>query len=343
MFLNRAINWVEQGYVPDTVTRIGIRSLVRSRAREEDKRYRDPATLERFLERMSAGPVAANAADANTQHYEVPTEFYRQVLGPRLKYSCGWFNEATDSLADAEENMLTLSAERAELADGMAILELGCGWGSMTLWMAERYPNATIVAVSNSSTQKAFIDEAAAARSLANIDVVTADMNDFDPGRRFDRIVSIEMFEHMRNHKVLFERISRWLEPDGKLFFHVFCHRHFPYFFEPRSDADWMAKNFFTGGMMPSFDLPLYSQSSLALEDRWAISGMHYARTCDRWLEQCDANRATVLAAFDAGDDPVPADVQFHRWRMFFMACRELFAFAGGDEWHVAHYRFTRQ
>lgn len=342
MFLNRAIDWVEKGIVPDAITRIGIRSLVRGRARAEAKRHRDPTTLERFIDSMAAGPIAENTADANAQHYEVPTDFYRLVLGPHLKYSCAWFDRPADTLATAEAAMLALTAERAQLEDGMKILELGCGWGSMTLWMAEQFPQSEIVAVSNSATQKAFIDDAAATRSLPNIEVITADMNDFDTERRFDRVVSIEMFEHMRNHKLLFERIEGWLAPGGKLFFHIFCHRHFPYFFEPRSEADWMAKNFFTGGMMPSYDLPLQTQSSLTLEDRWAVAGTHYALTCDRWLQQCDTNRAEILTALAAGDDPVPADIQLHRWRMFFMACKELFAFAGGNEWHVAHYRFSR-
>ena len=196
--------------------------------------------------------------------------------------------------------------------------------------------------MSNSATQKSFIDDQAASKPLANINVITCDMNDFDTDERFDRVVSIEMFEHMRNHALLFDRISGWLKDDGKLFYHVFCHRAFPYFYEINSDSDWMARNFFTGGMMPSFDLPLIAQDALELEDRWAVSGNHYAATCRRWLEACDANRPAVLEALRSGDNPLPANIQMHRWRMFFMACETLFGYDNGNEWHVAHYLLTK-
>lgn len=342
MVLNHAIDLVEQGRVPDFLTRTGIHAIVRKAKRQQQRRYRSPGSMDTFLDAMAASPLAVGSADANLQHYEVPTEFYRLVLGPRLKYSCSLFERPTDTLATAEEQMLALTARRALLEDGQQILELGCGWGSATLWIAERYPASTITAVSNSATQKAFIEEAAKARSLSNIEVITCDMNDFDIDRTFDRIVSIEMFEHMRNYRVLFERIARWLTDDGLLFFHIFCHKAFPYFYEVESDADWMAKHFFTGGMMPSFDLPLRAQSSLQIDDRWAVSGMHYARTCRAWLEACDRRRTDVIAALAAGDDPLPAEVQYHRWRMFFMACETLFGFDHGNEWFVGHYRFRK-
>lgn len=340
--LNHAIELVEQGRIPDFITRTGIRQIIRSRHVEQHREYREPAAWRDFLAEMDRSPLAAATDAANTQHYEVPTAFYRTVLGPRLKYSCSLFDHADDSLEVAEERMLALSAARAELEDGQHILELGCGWGSLTLWMAAQFPAARITAVSNSATQKAWIDSEATARGLGNVTVITADMNDFQTSETFDRVVSIEMFEHMRNHRLLFERIANWLEPGGRLFFHIFCHRHFPYFYEVRSETDWMARHFFSGGMMPAWDLPLLAQDALTLEDRWAIDGRHYALTCERWLANCDRNRATVISALAGGDNPAPPEVQCQRWRMFFMACRELFAWGNGQHWHVGHYRFVK-
>ena len=337
-----AIDLAEQGRVPDFLVRLGIKGLVQSRLRQETRHYRDAAAFSRFCEDMARSALAVHTDDANAQHYEVPAAFFETVLGHRLKYSCALFPPSARSLDDAEDLMLALTCERARLADGMEILELGCGWGSLTLWMAEAYPQSRITAVSNSGLQREFIDKRAAALGLANIEVITCDINNFETDKRFDRVVSVEMFEHLRNYALLFERISGWLQPDGMLFFHIFCHRHFPYFFEDSGDGDWMARQFFTGGMMPSWELPLAFQSHLTLVDRWALNGQHYARTCREWLARCDHNKEKLLPIFAASNDPALSIVQFNRWRLFFLACESLFAANQGNEWHVGHYLFRR-
>ncbi|MFT5208620.1 MAG: cyclopropane-fatty-acyl-phospholipid synthase [Flavobacterium sp.] len=341
--MKTAIDLVEQGYVPDWITRKGIRRLLKKRLHQERRNFKDPKALESLLNQMDGSPLAINTIDANQQHYEVPTEFYEHTLGIHKKYSCGYFNSHVTNLSTAEEEMLGISCERADLKDGMHILELGCGWGSLTLWMATHYPNASITAVSNSNSQKAFIDQTAKERGLDNIEVITCDMNDFQTTQNFDRIVSIEMFEHMRNHALLFQRIASWLKTDGKLFFHIFCHKNIPYFFETDGNSDWMATNFFTGGLMPSYDLPLNMQKNLKLENRWVVNGKHYAKTSKAWLDQLDANKNLVLHILKTSDDPTPEIVLMNRWRMFFMACEELFAYNQGNEWHVGHYIFSNK
>jgi len=324
---------VERGRVPDPLIRLGIRRLLRQRLRQIEG-----ADSEALLDHMRSAPVAVHPAAANEQHYEVPAELFRRILGPRLKYSCCWWPEGVDSLAAAEDAALALTCERARLADGMEILELGCGWGSLALWMAERYPAARILAISNSAGQRRFIEGAAADRGLGNLQVVTADMNDFDPvGRRFDRVVSIEMFEHMRNYRELLARIASWLVPDGRLFVHVFCHRRRPYLFEDRGPSDWMARHFFTGGLMPSADLFRHFEDDLVSEDFWRLGGEHYARTLEAWLAELDRRRQGVLELFAATYGTADAERWLHRWRLFFIACSELFAYRGGREWFVAH------
>lgn len=334
------IDLVEQGYVPDALTRIGIRRLVKSRLKNEQQRYSAPDALQKFISQMTDSPLAINTSDANSQHYEVPTAFYDLVLGQNKKYSCCYFDDHVHNLSTAEEAMLRLSCERAALEDGMDILELGCGWGSLTLWMGRHYPKAKITAVSNSTTQKAYIDQAAEREGIHNIQVVTCDMNDFATDQQFDRVVSIEMFEHMRNYQILFERISGWLKAEGKLWFHIFVHRTLPYFFQDDGEADWMARHFFTGGLMPSWDLPLQIPSPLKLENRWAVKGTHYAKTSRAWLNLLDDNEAAARKVFAESEDPTDTTVLFNRWRMFFMACEELFAYNHGREWYVGHYLF---
>ena len=334
------IDLVEQGRIPDRITRFGIRRLLKARLAKEQKRYGAPDALARFIDSMTSSPLAINTVDANSQHYEVPTAFYDQVLGQHKKYSCCYFDEHVHNLSSAEEAMLELSCERAALEDGMEILELGCGWGSLTLWMGRHFPNAKITAVSNSSTQKDYIDQVAADEGMTNITVVTCDMNDFATDQQFDRVVSIEMFEHMRNYQILFERIASWLKPDGKLWFHIFVHQTLPYFFQDDGEADWMARHFFTGGLMPSWDLPLQIPSPLKLENRWAVKGTQYAKTSRSWLNLLDANEAAVRKVFDESDDPTDTTILINRWRMFFMACEELFAYNEGREWYVGHYLF---
>lgn len=335
---------LERGLVPDLLVRLRIRSLLRQRLREEAAGGVEAAwaRTRARLEAWAQGPLAIATAEANEQHYEVPPRFFQRVLGRRLKYSSGLWPEGVDSLDAAEEAMLELTAARAQLADGQRILELGCGWGSLSLWMAERFPRAAITAVSNSRDQRGFIEDRAAALGLTNLRVITADMNAFEPPETaYDRVVSVEMFEHMRNHRELLRRIAGWLAADGRLFVHIFTHRDFTYPFEAKDDTDWMAKYFFTGGMMPSDGHLLNFQEHLALEDHWRVDGRHYQRTAEAWLANQDRHRAELLALFrdvhGAG-----ARRQFAYWRVFFMACAELWGHAGGGEWMVSHYRFRK-
>lgn len=335
--VGRGIALAEAGRVPDAIVRFAIRRIVALRAREEARTAR---SAREFARAMRAQPVLTHAAEANRQHYEVPAELFERVLGPRLKYSCAWFADDHGDLARAEEEMLALTCERAGLEDGMRVLDLGCGWGSLSTFVAERFPRARVLAVSNSRTQRAFLLDRCAKRGLANVEVRTADAALLElPAAGFDRVVSVEMFEHVRDWHALYARIARWLAPDGRFFQHVFCHRAHPYRFEDEGGTDWMARNFFSGGIMPSFDLPEAVGGALAVEARWRVSGTHYARTAEAWLARADAQRDAlrrVLAA--AGGADVDAARALQRWRMFFMACAELFAFRDGEEWLVGHY-----
>lgn len=337
------IGLVEKGRVPDAVVRAGIRRLLRERLQEEggDCEHRRQR-LQVLLEQMQASPVALSTERANEQHYELPAAFFERVLGPRLKYSCCLYPTGNEDLEQAEDAMLALTCERAALRDGMDVLELGCGWGSLSLWMAERYPSSRITAVSNSAPQKAFIDARAAQRGIGNLDVITANMTEFGTDRRFDRVVSLEMFEHMRNWRELLRRISGWLHPGGQLFFHVFCHRDLAYVFETQGEHDWMGRYFFTDGLMPSDHLPLYLQEHLQLRRHWRVNGRHYQKTSNQWLERMDAARPELTTLFADVYGKDQAVRWIHRWRIFFMACAELFGYRGGDEWHVSHYLFER-
>jgi len=339
-----ALRMAEAGVFPDLVLRSGTRHLLRRRLRESVSGSLEARTREQsaLMDRLANGPIAVAVAAANEQHYEVPAPFFELVLGPRLKYSCCQWDSSTRDLAAAEEAMLELTSRRAEIEDGMRVLDLGCGWGSFSLWAAERFPNSRILAVSNSRLQRDFIEARAADRGLTNVRVQTADINDFEPDEQFDRLVSIEMMEHVRNHRALFERIARWLAPGGLAFSHIFCHRSHAYTYEHRDPSDWMAKNFFTGGMMPSEELFGRYQDHLALREQWRVNGRHYHRTCDAWLERLDKNRddALQILADGYGSD---ASRWFHRWRLFFIACSELFAYRGGEEWFVSHYLWNKR
>lgn len=339
--MSLSLHLAERGWLGDSLVRWGIRRLLRQRLAEQDRAFRQDraAALAALRTGLRAGPIAEHAEAANSQHYEVPPQFFQAVLGPRLKYSSCYWPAGVESLAAAEEAMLALTGQRAELADGMEVLDLGCGWGSFTLWAAERYPRCRVLGVSNSAPQREFILAAARARGLHNVAVETCNAADFAPQRRFDRVVSVEMMEHCRNLGLLLDRIADWLAPGGKLFAHVFCHREYAYRFECDGRHDWMARHFFTGGMMPSADLLPTLSDRWALEGNWLVNGRHYARTCAAWLARLDADREAARAALEQVLPRSQAAVQLQRWRMFFLACEELFATDGGEQWQVAHYR----
>lgn len=334
-----AVGWVEQGLVPDRVVRLGIRRLLRERLDEiGDRDAARAAELHAaFVDALRSAPVAPLPHKANEQHYEVPAAFFRQVLGPQLKYSCGWWPDGVTTLADAETAALRATCARAGLADGQSVLELGCGWGSLSLWMAQAYPRSHVTAVSNSASQRDFIEAQAQARGLSNLQVVTADVNTFSIERRFDRVVSVEMFEHLRNWPEAMRRVAGWLQPDGRFFMHVFVHRATPYAFVERDETDWMSRHFFSGGMMPSDDLVLHCQDDLRLERRWRWDGRHYARTAEAWLVNMDAARDALWPVFEATYG-AEAGVWWTRWRLFFLSVAELFGYDDGQQWWVSHY-----
>lgn len=339
---NLALQATERGIVPDAFARAGIRRLLRSRLAEiaAARPAEAVARAESFVAALRDAPIALLPEKANEQHYELPSAFFGHVLGRRRKYSSAWWPEGVDDLDAAEEAALAATADRAGLADGQRILELGCGWGSLTLWMAERYPRARITAVSNSHAQRAHIEAEAVRRGFSNVTVVTAQVADFHPRDRFDRVVSVEMFEHLRNWPEMFRRVAGWLEPGGRFFMHVFVHRASPYAFEARDGSDWMARHFFSGGMMPSDDLALRFQDHLRLLARWRWDGTHYARTAEAWLARLDARREWVWPVLEDAYGVEAAALWWTRWRLFFMSCAELFGYDQGREWWVAHYLF---
>lgn len=339
----RAIDWTEQGLVPDSVIRHGIRRLLKARLKSLGGGVeRHARTLARFIADMDEQVIAPVPHKANEQHYELPAPFFSAVLGARLKYSCCYWPEGVKDLDEAEREALRITCERAGLADGMDILELGCGWGALTLWMAERFPASRIVAVSNSLAQRCFIQEQAERSGFGNIEVVTCDMNDFATLKRFDRVVSVEMFEHMRNYRLLFARVADWLKPSGKFFLHIFCHRAVPYAFVDLGPSDWMSRHFFTGGMMPSDDLPLHFQEHMHLRQHWRWDGRHYRDTANAWLDNMDQRRDQLLPVLESVYGAHATQQWWMRWRMFFMACAEMFGYDDGQQWWVSHYLFEK-
>lgn len=340
-----ATRWTEMGLVPDAAIRAGIRRLLLKRLSEIHASDIETAlaALSRFIEEMDASVIAPVPELANEQHYEVPAEFFDLVLGQRRKYSACLWRNSTEHLDRAEEDALVVTCERAGLTDGMNILELGCGWGSLSIWMATKFPGSTITSVSNSDSQRQFIEAEAERLCLDNLQVVTCDMNDFETAQTFDRVVSVEMFEHMRNYRQLFHRISGWLKPGGRFFMHIFCHRLCVYAFEDNGPDDWMSRHFFSGGIMPSADLPLRFQDHLKLTNRWAWDGRHYEKTSNAWLKNMDERKHRILPVLADTYGEKEAGKWFMRWRMFFMACAELFAHNGGQEWFVGHYLFERR
>ena len=340
----KAISWTESGLVPDSVIRSGIRRLLERKLAEigaGDVEHASAVTND-FVAMMKASPIALVPDLANEQHYEVPAGFFAQVLGAHRKYSCGYWPQGVETLDDAERAALQLTAKRAGIDDGMRILDLGCGWGSLSLWIAERFPGSHVTSVSNSTSQRDYIRTRAAKAGLDNIDVIACDMNDFTTELRFDRVVSVEMFEHMRNYPELFRRIDDWLDDGGKFFMHIFTHRSTPYEYIDKGPSDWMTRHFFSGGIMPSAGLPPRVCGPMQIEKQWAWNGNHYARTCRAWLENLDDRKDYVMPILESTYGRDDASRWFMRWRMFFMACEELFRCRGGDEWFVSHYRFKK-
>ncbi len=334
-----AISLAERGILPNPIVRLGIRALLRDRLREIDA-FDCERGIERqqaFLAEARRSPIAIATDAANRQHYEVPAAFFELVLGPHLKYSCAHWSPGTRALGDAEAEMLALVGARAQLADGQRVLDLGCGWGSFSLWCAKRFPKSRVLAVSNSKSQAEFIRRSADRASIQNLSVVTADVNAFDPDERFDRIVSVEMFEHVRNHGLLLARLARWLDPNGLLFVHHFAHRSAAYPYTTEGEDDWMGRYFFTGGMMPSDDWLLAFQDELAVRARFRVDGTHYQKTSDAWLARLDQNARSALSilreTYGAGEERL----WLQRWRLFFLGCSELFGYRGGQEWWVSH------
>lgn len=336
--------FAEAGYLPDQLIRFEVlrRSSIRIREFDQLGFDQQQETVERFIAMMRSSPVAVVPEKANEQHYEIPASFFELVLGPHRKYSCCLWDEGATTLEAAEARALQVTCERAEISDGARILELGCGWGSLTLWMAKHYPNSHITAVSNSSSQRLEVEKLARERGLSNVEVITADMNVFSPVGTFDRVVSVEMFEHMRNYEELLRRISTWLNPNGKLFVHIFTHDRYPYPFECQGDDDWMSRHFFTGGMMPSDGLLHRFQRDLELTRRWRWSGMDYYKTCQAWLKLLDTRRDQALPILSQVYGLDNARVWLQRWRMFFIACAELFGYGSGKQWGISHYLFER-
>ncbi len=343
--MERLIDWMERGFVADFALRGGIRHLLKKRLANVDRGSceRNQDRQEELIAEFSAGPIALVPEKANEQHYGVPAELFRLMLGPRRKYSSCWWPATVTDLRAAEDASLAETCDRAEIQNHQNILELGCGWGSLTLWMAEHFPDSQITAVSNSSSQREFILAEASRRQIdRNLTVITADMNDFAPVDDFDRVISVEMFEHMRNHQLLMHRISQWLRPKGKLFVHIFCHRSLTYKFTDDSEADWMSRNFFSGGIMPSDDLLGRYQRDLTLARRWRWNGLHYQKTCEAWLANLDHHRDAAIRVLRETYGNEDAFRWLNRWRTFHIACSELFGYRNGNEWWVGHYLFEK-
>jgi cyclopropane-fatty-acyl-phospholipid synthase len=336
---------LEKNIFPDFLIRAGIRILLQQRLDEENRGSleNNKAHLLKYIEELKKSPIAIATRDANEQHYEVPTEFYKLCIGKRLKYSGGLWDKNADTLDKSEEAMLQLSCDRAELKNGHEVLDLGCGWGSLSLYIAEKYPKCKITAVSNSKTQKEFIDSVCKEKGFKNLQVITADMNVFTTKKKFDRLMSVEMLEHMKNYEILFEKFSSFMKEDALFFVHIFTHKTYAYAFEARDESDWMAKYFFTGGQMPSDDLFHYFQKDLTLKNHWIVNGTHYQKTSEAWLAKMDENKEEIMPIFENTYGKENAVKWWVYWRVFYMACAELWGFRGGEEWLVSHYLFQKK
>ncbi len=335
---------IEQNKVPDILLRKGIRKLLKQRLDDENKGgvEAQQAHLMTLITQLKASPIAVNTMEANQQHYEVPTQFYQYCLGKNLKYSSGYWKDGVTDIDTSEDDMLALTCLRAGLRNDQQVLELGCGWGSLSLYMAAKFPKSIFKVVSNSRTQKMFIDGKAKERGIKNLVVITADMNTFSIDDQFDRIVSVEMFEHMRNYQLLMQKVASFLKPDGKVFIHIFTHKEYAYLFEVKDDTDWMSKYFFTGGIMPSDDLFFYFNDHLTVENHWHVSGTHYAKTSEAWLKNMEAHKKEIMPLFEAVYGKEQAVKWWVYWRLFYMACAELWNYNKGNEWMVSHYLFHK-
>ena len=329
------LSLAESGFIPDVLIKISARYISYRRLNEQS----DDDNKDKIISGLSRGAVAEKTYDANEQHYEVPPEFFNYVLGTNLKYSCSLFDEV-DSLDDAEESMLKLYIDRADIKDGHEVLDLGCGWGSFSLYVAERYPDINITSVSNSSDQIAYIKNEAHKKGLLNIKAFKMDVNNLKLNKQFDRIVSIEMFEHLRNYKLILNSLHHALKLDGKLFIHIFCHKKLTYLYEMKNNLDWMTKYFFQGGIMPSKDIFQYFEGKLEIINQWDINGNHYSKTCKAWLNNHYENKKKILNIFEKHyDEP---KIWFNRWRIFFLSCEAFFALNNGREYFVSHYLFKK-
>ena len=344
------IRWIETGFVPDWLIRWTLRLVLTWTLRERYARSQEEIRAEKqaFVAKLKRSPIAIRTDDPNVQHYEVPSEFFRLVLGKWLKYSCCYWSDGITNLEQAEEAMLALTCRRTRLEDGMRVMDLGCGWGSLSLWIATHYPNCQVLAVSNSATQQEFIQRQCQVRGLGNVTVLKADMADFEKDDRFDRmgtfdrVISIEMFEHMKNYQRLLRRIASLLKPDGKLFVHIFSHRAFAREFDAENPSDWMAQTFFSGGTMPSDDLLLFFQEDLKLVDHWRIDGWHYQKTLNAWLAKLDSRVEDVRRVIAQTYGSENEQRWLSNWRLFFLACSVVWGLRGGQEYLVSHYLFEQ-
>lgn len=336
---------LEKNRIPDALIRIGIRKLLKQRLQQETLANAElqQTHLMKLIAELKNSPIAINTQEANEQHYEVPTAFYQYCLGKNLKYSSGYWKNGVTDIDTSENDMLELTCERAELSNGQDVLELGCGWGSLSLFMAKKYPSSNFTVVSNSRTQKLYIDEQAKLRGIANLTVLTVNINDFTIDKTFDRVVSVEMFEHMRNYQKLMRKVADCLKPNGKLFVHIFTHKHLAYKFEVVDETDWMSKYFFTGGIMPSDDLLLYFNDDLSIQQHWHVSGLHYGKTSEAWLQNMDKHKAEIIPLFEQTYGKEQAIKWWVYWRIFYMACAELWNYNNGEEWIVSHYLFSKK
>jgi cyclopropane-fatty-acyl-phospholipid synthase len=335
---------LEKDNVPDFLIRKGIRSLLAQRLVDEGKEDIESQHQVQmdFISQLKNSPIAINTQEANEQHYEVPTEFYKYCLGKHLKYSSGFWEEGETNIDASEEKMLALTCKRADLKSGQNILELGCGWGSLSLYMAAKFPENKVTAVSNSKTQKIYIDAQAKERGLKNLTIITANIVSFDIEEKFDRVVSVEMFEHMRNYTLLLKKVAGWMKPEAKLFVHIFTHKELAYPFEVKDESDWMSKYFFTGGIMPSNNLFYHFQDDLKVQEHWVVSGMHYSKTSEAWLSNMDKNKDAIMPLFEQTYGKDQATKWWVYWRIFYMSCAELWGYNKGNEWIVSHYIFQK-